>query len=182
MSCKEPCLSETHNRLTPHEPQHRQRLVPRAAPQDRLPGQTARAQVGVRRDDGALEARREVRHVLLVVLLGDDVLAEGEALLGHGCLAPRRARCQAETLAQCTVALQRGVTQFLRCAVQIKPIYEIHKGWNEKTQGAKSWSELPAYAIKYVRRIEELLGVQVALLSTSPRREDTILVRNPFID
>jgi len=65
---------------------------------------------------------------------------------------------------------------------KIKPIYEIHKGWNEKTQGAKSWSELPAYAIKYVRRIEELLGVQVALLSTSPRREDTILVRNPFID
>jgi adenylosuccinate synthase len=64
----------------------------------------------------------------------------------------------------------------------IIPIYETHKGWQEKTKGAKSWSNLPALAIKYVRRIEELLGVQVSLLSTSPKREDTILVRNPFID
>ena len=52
----------------------------------------------------------------------------------------------------------------------------------ENTQGAKSWSELPPLAIKYVRRIEELLGAQVSILSTSPKREDTILVRNPFID
>ena len=65
---------------------------------------------------------------------------------------------------------------------KIKPIFETHKGWMEKTEGAKSWSELPALAIKYVRRIEELLGVQVSLLSTSPRREDTILVKNPFLD
>ncbi len=64
----------------------------------------------------------------------------------------------------------------------IVPIYETQKGWKEKTMGAKSWSELPALAIKYVRRIEELLGVQVSLLSTSPKREDTILVKNPFID
>jgi adenylosuccinate synthase len=64
----------------------------------------------------------------------------------------------------------------------IIPIYETHKGWQEKTKGAKSWSKLPALAIKYVRRIEELLGVQVSLLSTSPKREDTILVKNPFID
>ncbi|MAI59827.1 MAG: adenylosuccinate synthase [Rickettsiales bacterium] len=64
----------------------------------------------------------------------------------------------------------------------IIPIYETHKGWQEKTKGAKSWSNLPALAIKYVRRIEELLGVQVSLLSTSPKREDTILVKNPFID
>ncbi len=63
----------------------------------------------------------------------------------------------------------------------IKPIYEIHKGWMESTQGARSWTDLPALAIKYVRRIEELLQTQVSLLSTSPRREDTILVRNPFI-
>ena len=63
----------------------------------------------------------------------------------------------------------------------IKPIYETHKGWLESTQGAKSWTELPALAIKYVRRIEELLQTQVSLLSTSPKREDTILVRNPFI-
>ena len=64
---------------------------------------------------------------------------------------------------------------------KIVPIYETHKGWLEKTKGAKSWTELPALAIKYVRRIEELLGVQVSLLSTSPKREDTILVKNPFI-
>jgi len=63
----------------------------------------------------------------------------------------------------------------------IKPIYETHRGWMENTQGARSWTDLPALAIKYVRRIEELLQTQVSLLSTSPRREDTILVRNPFI-
>ncbi len=65
---------------------------------------------------------------------------------------------------------------------EVRPIYETHKGWMENTQGAKSWSDLPALAIKYVRRIEELLGTQVSLLSTSPKREDTILVKNPFID
>ena len=64
----------------------------------------------------------------------------------------------------------------------IEPIYEIHKGWMESTQGAQSWSDLPALAIKYVRRIEELLGTQVSILSTSPKREDTILVKDPFID
>jgi adenylosuccinate synthase len=64
---------------------------------------------------------------------------------------------------------------------EIRPVYEVHKGWVENTQGAKSWTDLPALAIKYVRRIEELLGTQVSILSTSPRREDTILVRNPFI-
>jgi adenylosuccinate synthase len=51
----------------------------------------------------------------------------------------------------------------------------------KSTRGAKSWTDLPALAIKYVRRIEELLETQVSLLSTSPRREDTILVKNPFI-
>ena len=65
---------------------------------------------------------------------------------------------------------------------RIKPIYETHQGWMASTQGAKSWTDLPALAIKYVRRIEELLQTQVSLLSTSPRREDTILVKNPFID
>ena len=64
---------------------------------------------------------------------------------------------------------------------KIRPVYEVHKGWVANTQGAKSWTDLPALAIKYVRRIEELLGTQVSILSTSPRREDTILVRNPFI-
>ncbi len=64
----------------------------------------------------------------------------------------------------------------------VKPIYETHKGWMQSTKGARSWTDLPALAIKYVRRIEELLQTQVSLLSTSPKRKDTILVRNPFID
>ncbi|MBN8542880.1 MAG: adenylosuccinate synthase [Alphaproteobacteria bacterium] len=59
-------------------------------------------------------------------------------------------------------------------------IYEEIDGWSESTAGAKSWAELPAQAIKYVRRIEELIGCPVAILSTSPKREDTILVRDPF--
>ena len=62
------------------------------------------------------------------------------------------------------------------------PIYEEHPGWSETTEGARSWADLPANAIKYVRRIEELIGCPVALLSTSPEREDTILVTDPFAD
>jgi adenylosuccinate synthase len=61
-----------------------------------------------------------------------------------------------------------------------KPVYETIEGWDSTTMGARSWGELPAQAIKYVRRIEELIGCPVALLSTSPERDDTILVRNPF--
>ena len=60
------------------------------------------------------------------------------------------------------------------------PVYEAIEGWDSTTMGARSWGELPAQAIKYVRRIEELIGCPVALLSTSPERDDTILVRNPF--
>ena len=65
---------------------------------------------------------------------------------------------------------------------KIEPIYEVHEGWVESTQRARSWSELPALAIKFVRRIEEVLETPVSILSTSPRREDTILVKNPFSD
>jgi adenylosuccinate synthase len=61
-----------------------------------------------------------------------------------------------------------------------EPIYETAAGWKERTAGARSWAELPAEAIKYVRRIEELIGCPVAMLSTSPEREDTILMQNPF--
>ena len=63
---------------------------------------------------------------------------------------------------------------------RVEPIYETAEGWHAVTAGARSWAELPADAIKYVRRIEELIGCPVALLSTSPEREDTILMRNPF--
>jgi adenylosuccinate synthase len=62
----------------------------------------------------------------------------------------------------------------------VEPVYETIEGWGASTQGARSWANLPAEAIKYVRRIEELIGCPVALLSTSPERDDTILVQNPF--
>ncbi|WP_199258861.1 adenylosuccinate synthase [Paracoccus binzhouensis] len=63
-----------------------------------------------------------------------------------------------------------------------KPVYEEMEGWQDSTQGARSWADLPANAIKYVRRIEELIQCPVALLSTSPERDDTILVTDPFAD
>ncbi|TDH35134.1 adenylosuccinate synthase [Pseudohoeflea suaedae] len=62
------------------------------------------------------------------------------------------------------------------------PVYEAIEGWEGTTVGARSWADLPAQAIKYVRRIEELIGAPVALLSTSPERDDTILVTDPFED
>ena len=65
---------------------------------------------------------------------------------------------------------------------RVEPIYETIEGWSESTFGARSWAELPAQAIKYIRRVEELIKCPVALVSTSPEREDTILVRDPFAD
>ncbi|KKC40918.1 adenylosuccinate synthetase [Devosia epidermidihirudinis] len=65
---------------------------------------------------------------------------------------------------------------------RVKPIYETLEGWSETTAGARSWAELPAQAIKYVRFIEEQIGAPVAMLSTSPERLDTILVVDPFQD
>jgi adenylosuccinate synthase len=63
---------------------------------------------------------------------------------------------------------------------RVSPIYETIDGWREQTAGARSFADLPAQAIKYVRRIEELIGCSTAVLSTSPEREDTILMHNPF--
>ena len=65
---------------------------------------------------------------------------------------------------------------------RVKPVYETLEGWSENTRGARSWAELPAQAVKYVRYVEELIGCPVALLSTSPERDDTILVQDPFQD
>jgi adenylosuccinate synthase len=64
----------------------------------------------------------------------------------------------------------------------VKPVYESLEGWSETTAGARSWAELPAQAVKYVRYVEELIGAPVAMLSTSPERLDTILVHDPFQD
>ena len=72
--------------------------------------------------------------------------------------------------------LPTAADQQARCV----PVYETLPGWRESTEGARSWAELPAGAIKYVRRIEELIGCPAALVSTSPEREDTILVTDPF--
>jgi adenylosuccinate synthase len=63
---------------------------------------------------------------------------------------------------------------------RVEPVYEEMEGWSDSTAGARSWADLPAQAIKYVRRVEELIGAPVAVLSTSPERDDTILMRNPF--
>ncbi|MEM8552153.1 MAG: adenylosuccinate synthetase, partial [Pseudomonadota bacterium] len=63
---------------------------------------------------------------------------------------------------------------------RVEPVYETINGWQATTQGAKSWGELPAEAVKYVRHVEELVGAPVAMLSTSPERIDTILVDDPF--
>ena len=61
-----------------------------------------------------------------------------------------------------------------------EPVYESMEGWTESTEGARSWADLPATAIKYIRRVEELIKAPVTLLSTSPERDDTIMVRDPF--
>jgi adenylosuccinate synthase len=63
---------------------------------------------------------------------------------------------------------------------KVEPIYETVTGWSESTRGARSWADLPAEAIKYIRRIEELIQCPVTLVSTSPERDDTILVQDPF--
>jgi adenylosuccinate synthase len=90
-----------------------------------------------------------------------------------------------ETLKVCT-GYQIGdrVVDYLpagaRDQAACRPIYETLEGWSESTCGARSWRDLPAAAVKYVRRVEELTGIAVALLSTSPDRDDTILMHDPF--
>ncbi len=65
---------------------------------------------------------------------------------------------------------------------RVEPLYETCEGWDERTGGARSWAELPANAIKYIRRVEQMIEAPVTLLSTSPEREDTVLVSDPFAD
>jgi len=92
-----------------------------------------------------------------------------------------------ETLKICTgYELDGAVLDYLPTAADHQarcvPVYEEMPGWSGSTEGARSWADLPAEAIKYVRRVEELIGCPVALLSTSPERDDTILVTDPFAD
>ena len=82
--------------------------------------------------------------------------------------------------------LDGGVLDYLpsqaSLQARVEPVYEVMEGWSESTVGAKGWSDLPATAVKYIRRIEELIEAPVAMLSTSPHRQDTVLVRDPFED
>jgi len=90
-----------------------------------------------------------------------------------------------EELKVCTGYKHKGeIVDYLPYGMEdqadVEAVYETLAGWSETTYGARSWADLPAEAIKYIRRIEELIGVPVALLSTSPERDDTILVKDPF--
>jgi adenylosuccinate synthase len=92
-----------------------------------------------------------------------------------------------EELKVCTGYRLRGETLSHLPASQsaqaeVEPVYETFEGWSESTRGARSWADLPATAVKYVRRIEELIEAPVTLLSTSPERDDTILMHDPFED
>lgn len=69
----------------------------------------------------------------------------------------------------------------LKSQIECKPIFEEMPGWNETTFGARTWEELPVNALNYVQRLEDLTQIPVTLLSTSPEREDTILVKDPFV-
>jgi adenylosuccinate synthase len=92
-----------------------------------------------------------------------------------------------EEIKICT-AYRRGAESYdylpagMAAQAEVEPVYETAEGWGESTRGARTWADLPATAIKYIRRLEELIGAPVALLSTSPEREDTVLVRDPFAD
>jgi adenylosuccinate synthase len=83
-------------------------------------------------------------------------------------------RCEGETLDYLPACGARQVA--------VEPVYETMEGWSESSFGARNWTQIPAGAVKYIRRLEELIGAPVALLSTSPEREDTILVTDPFAD
>jgi adenylosuccinate synthase len=90
-----------------------------------------------------------------------------------------------DELKVCTSYKWRGQTlnhfpANMTAQAEVEPVYETLEGWKGNTHGARSWAEFPASAIKYVRRVEELIGVPVAMLSTSPEREDVVLVRDPF--
>ncbi|MDF2493541.1 adenylosuccinate synthase [Sphingomonas sp.] len=92
-----------------------------------------------------------------------------------------------ETISICTGYKLRGETldyfpSHAADQAAVEPIYEVMEGWSQSTAGARSWADLPAQAIKYIRRVEELINCPVTLVSTSPEREDTILVRDPFAD
>jgi len=76
--------------------------------------------------------------------------------------------------------IMRYLPAGIKAQASVTPIYETLEGWQGSTRGARSWADLPAQAVKYVRRVEELIGCPVSMVSTSPEREDVILMRDPF--
>ena len=86
------------------------------------------------------------------------------------------------TAYRCDGQIYDYVPSGMTAQARLDPVYETAEGWRESTRGARSWADLPATAIKYIVRLEELIGAPVALLSTSPERDDTVLVRDPFAD
>ncbi len=76
--------------------------------------------------------------------------------------------------------LVRRLPAAMGAQARAEPVYEVMEGWTGSSRGARSWAQLPAQAVKYVRRIEELVEAPVTLLSTSPERDDTIMMRDPF--
>ena len=114
------------------------------------------------------------------VVLGPPPQRPGFA---EGALAARLPRRPPRHPDERETVQQPAAFQIERAAqVEVEPVYETIPGWQANTRGARSWADLPAPAIKYIRRVEELIGAPVALLSTSPEREDTILVADPFAD
>jgi adenylosuccinate synthase len=86
------------------------------------------------------------------------------------------------TAYRCDGQVYDYVPSGMTAQARLEPVYETAEGWRDSTRGARSWADLPATAIKYIVRLEELIGAPVALLSTSPERDDTVLVRDPFAD
>jgi adenylosuccinate synthase len=86
------------------------------------------------------------------------------------------------TAYRCDGQIYDYVPSGMTAQARLEPVYETAEGWRDSTRGARSWADLPATAIKYIVRLEELIGAPVALLSTSPERDDTVLVRDPFAD
>ena len=121
--------------------------------------------------DEALVANLELRASSLTVQQRLAALAQ----------APARYLPAIDFAARHTVA-DGGRTIDIPVGDLVNPIYETLEGWQGTTRGARSWNDLPAQAVKYVRHVEELIGAPVAMLSTSPEREDTILVTDPFQD
>ncbi len=120
-----------------------------------------------------------------------DAVAVGQAIKAAGidgiALTKLDVLDGLEEIKLCTAYRQGGKTyDYLPAGTsaqaEVEPVYETAEGWQQSTRGARSWADLPATAIKYVRRVEEMIGAPVAMLSTSPERDDTVLVRDPFTD